>query len=236
MKIRKNKPEEPQLTAAKVGRVDGVPGRGRRVEQSARNGSHRRTAQMATMQGAADGGADPDPQTVLRRDYRVDDSCTNLLCSNCLWRAASGGRCRRRMTAAGDGGNRGWAQLTRAGRGWALHKPAAEAPAAEEGRGGSAQIRPWQRRLRQRESRLGAAQAGSAQGRPRQRNEGAGPPGSAQIHRRQRREGAASATADGQQLESARTAADQDGFCDGGRAAAGSARRRTGQTDPRRRM
>jgi hypothetical protein len=181
-------------------------------------------------QGAADGGADPDPQTVLRRDYRVDDSCTNLLCSNCLWRAAGGGRCGRRMTAAGDGGNRGWAQLTRAGRGWAQHKPAAEAPATEEGRGGSAQIRPWQRRPRQRESRLGAAQAGSAQGRPRQRNEGAGPPGSAQIHRRQRREGAASATADGQQLGSARTAADQDGFCDGGRAATGSARRRTGQT------
>ena len=70
MKNRKNrrlkpsKPEEPQLTAVRVGRVDEGLGRGSRVDQSARNGSHRRTAQMATRQGAADGGADPDPQTV----------------------------------------------------------------------------------------------------------------------------------------------------------------------------
>jgi hypothetical protein len=145
MKIRKNKPEEPQLTAVKVGRVDGVPGRGRRVGQSARNGSHRRTAQMATMQGADgdDGGADPDPQTVLRRDYRVDGSCTNLLCSNCLWRATSGGRCRRRMTAAAGRSSRGQsADPPRSARGRGTRSrgrkgrvrpdpPVAEAPAAE---------------------------------------------------------------------------------------------------------
>jgi hypothetical protein len=81
-------------------------------------------------------------------------------------------------------------------------------PATEAGRGGICPEAP-------------AAEAPAAE---------AGRGGSTQIRPRQRREGAGSATTDGQQQGSAWTAADLDGFRDDGRAAAGSARRRTGRT------
>jgi hypothetical protein len=151
MKIRENRRPETKQTR---GRVDGGPGRGNRVGQSARNGSHRRRnrddadgdeagrSRRQRRSGSAD---------CLRRDYRIDGSCTNLLCSDCLRRAAGGrrqgavggrrqpsaaGRCRRRTTAAGkprsargDGRNRGRAQQ-----------------AGADGGDRVAQIRPRQRR------------------------------------------------------------------------------------------
>jgi hypothetical protein len=127
-----SKPEEPQLTAV---RVDEGLGRGSRVDQSARNGSHRRTAQMATRQGAVDDDADPDPQTVAvccrrtatgrsrrtTKDSSVAQHCWErqpgaALLGTAPWRSRHGGQqwtaaARKGRSATADGQQPGSARM-----------------------------------------------------------------------------------------------------------------------------